>query len=373
MHFQPITTRRELSEWLDLTRRIYPTPLYVPPIRQQLVKYFEQQGDGGSTHCAFFAVRDASGAIVARTTAHSNAALDGKFGLPLQLFGFTEFIEDPAAFAALIQGLHRQASYAGRHAIFGPCNLLPNAYGGVLTAGFAQRGILDSVYNHPYYADYYRQAGFRERFASATYICDSVQSGPDATAVFGFDDGRIAGEGLEIHYAERRRFGEQIPLFHQLLNTCFAERAYYTGISLPELHERMAELVHIMDERLLMYLTRHGQPVAFAICLPDISEFLAKIDGNLNLYNQLRLLLTRRRYRRDALFVVAGVVASCRGLGYQALLQRQLFRNLRAHGYRAIRSTYVEDDNVAARTQFLKMGGRVMQRLNFFQLEVAGD
>jgi hypothetical protein len=47
-------------------------------------------------------------------------------------------------------------------------------------------------------------------------------------------------------------------------------------------------------------------PVAFIVTVPDISEFLMAVGGRLGVVNQLRLLATRGRYRRDAVLVIKG-------------------------------------------------------------------
>src|SRR4029450_11280129 len=110
-------------------------------------------------------------------------------------------------------------------------------------------------------------------------------------------------------------------------------------------------------EALLVWLERAGEPGAFIGAVADISEDLIKARGNLGVLNQLRLLATRGRYRRDAVLIIKGTVPQAQGRGYLTLLSRELHRNLRAGGYRSLRSTYVERSNPASAAQYRRMGG----------------
>lgn len=366
MHFRKITTPGALKGWLNLTDRLYSGGQFVPPIRQQIHSIFRAHGNRHGTTAAFYVVEDA-GTVLARTTAHNNDALDEKLGERLQLFGFTEFVERYDVFETLMGGVESVARENGRSTLFGPANLLPNEAGGVISSGFESRGFLDSAYNPTYYPEFYARMGFAERFPSATYVCDSIQTGPSPNEVLQFDDARIERERLEIRYGDRAHFQEQLDLLRVMLNSSFAARPYYTQISLEDMNDRMAGLNYLLDERLLIYLMREGKPVAFVVCIPDISLFLMKVRGNLSPFRQLALLLTRKSYKREALLVIGGVIPACAGTGYFQLLMRELFRNLQKGCYEAVRVTSIELNNPAASSAMVKMKGRVLHHLAYYQ------
>ena len=97
-----------------------------------------------------------------------------------------------------------------------------------------------------------------------------------------------------------------------------------------------------------------------------------RVGGRLGLVNQLRLLATRGRYRRDAVLIIKGTIPAEQGHGYLTLLSRELHRNLRAGGYRALRSTFVERDNPASAAQYRRTGGRPLHGYTFYRAG-AGD
>ncbi|NRQ40156.1 hypothetical protein HII36_51285 [Nonomuraea sp. NN258] len=352
MTLQPVETRRDLRDFLALTDRLYPgDPRFIPPLHAQVRTWFRQG-------VRMFLLRQ-GGEITGRTTLHTDAALDAKLGRATQLFGLTEFAEHAAE--ELFDGICAQGRADGKEAVFGPVSLLPNQAGGVITSGFGERGFIDSAWNHPYYPDAYEAHGFTRRFESDTWICPV----PDEP-VFTFDYARIEDERLRVHRGDRKRIGEQLPILREMLNASFAGLGYYTEISAKQLADQTDGLAYLLDEALLLYLTKAERPIAFVLCLPDISEFVAKIRGNLHMFHQLQLLATRSRYRHEAVLIIKGTVPDEQGHGYMRLLSRELHEGLRRGGYHALRSTYVERTNPGSAAQYLAMGGRPLHGYTFY-------
>ncbi|MCC5575713.1 hypothetical protein IMZ11_08675 [Microtetraspora sp. AC03309] len=349
---RPVESRRDLRDFLGLTDRIYGgDPRFVPPLRQQVRRWFREG-------VPMYVLRDGRD-VVARTTLHTDAAFDAKLGRPLQLFGLTEFTEGAAE--ALFDEIVAAGRRAGRAAVFGPVSLLPNQSGGVITSGYDDRGFIDSAWNHPFYPQAYEKYGFGRRFESDTWICP-VAGDPTAPAA-----PEPLPDGVELHRGDRKRIGEQLPLLREMLNAAFAQLGYYTEISAEQLARQTDGLAYLLDESLLLYLTKEGRPVAFVLCLPDISEFVVSAGGDLGLFAQLRLLASRSRYRRDAVLIIKGTVPDEQGRGHMRVLSRELSRNLRDGGYATLRSTYVERANPGSAAQFAAMGGRPLHGYTFYE------
>jgi GNAT superfamily N-acetyltransferase len=363
----------ELDAWIELTDRLYDgTPQFVPPLRQQLRDFHARKAPYLRHGDIEFLSVVVDGDLRARTTAHTNAKLDAKLGSRHLLFGFTEFVDDDAVFASLVDALDARARRIGASALFGPVNLLPNQSGGVVTSGYEHRAFVDGAYNHPYYPAMYERHGFERTFEGATFIAPRLQS--DSTPVerlFPFDDERIERERLEVRQANRRRMREELPFVRSMLNASFAQLGYYTAIDEDELAYQVDGLAHLLDERIALYLFKAGRPIAFILCIPDISEFVRAVGGNLSLPNQLRLLLTRRRFRRDAICVIKGTVPEEQGRGYMRLLSRELLRNLRAAGYDTLRGTFIETENEASSSQAEHMSGLPLHGVTFYRRDVA--
>ncbi|MBF9131240.1 hypothetical protein I0C86_20070 [Plantactinospora sp. S1510] len=353
MRLERVVDRRGLRDFLDLTDRVYVgEPRFVPPLRQQVRRWWR---DG----VPMYLLRDRPGGqVLGRTTLHTDAGFDAKLGRRCQLFGLTEFTEPGAE--PLIGAIIEAARAAGdRDTVFGPVALLPNETGGVITSGFADRGFVDSAYNPAYYVTAYESYGFRRRFESDTWICPVAGTEPPPVAAL--------PDGLRLHRGDTRRLDDQLELLREMLNSSFGQLGYYTEISAEDLRRQTEGLTYLLDESLLLYLTRADRPIAFVLCIPDISEFVIRVRGDLGPLSQLRLLATRRRYRREAILLIKGVAPAEQGRGYQRLLSDELHRNLRAGGYTTLRSTYVGRDNPASAAQFRAMGGRPLHGYTFYE------
>ena len=245
--------------------------------------------------------------------------------------------------------------------------LLPNQTGGVITSGFTERGFVDSAWNPAYYPATYERHGFARRFEADTWIIAVGEDPVDDLGGFRFDDARITAERLVVRHGSRRHLRAQLPILREMLNASFAQLGYYTPISADQLAAQTDGLAFLLDEKLLLWLEKDGRPVAFVVTVPDVSEFVMAVGGRLGIVNRLRLLATRRRYRRDAVLVIKGTVPDEQGHGYLTLLSRELHRGLRAGGYRTLRSTFVERDNPASVAQYRRAGGRPLHGHTFYE------
>jgi hypothetical protein len=368
-----VADRRALREWCALTDRLYAeTPGFIPPIQQQLRDFYERKAPYFRHGDIQFLSVIRKGVVVARTTAHTNAKLDAKLGSKHLLFGFTEFANDDAAFGALVDELSATARRLGATRLLGPVNLLPNQSGGVVTSGYEQRGFVDSPYNLPYYPAAYERRGFVRVFEGSTFIGPLTGDDTPVEQIFPFDDARIEREQLEVRQANRKRVPEELVFIRLLLNASFAQLGYYTTIDEDELAYQVDGLSYLLDQRIALYLFKAGTPIAFMLCIPDISEFVRKINGNLNLANQLRLLLTRGRYRREAICVIKGTLPEEQGKGYMGLLSREVLRNLRSSGYHTLRGTFIETENVGSSSQAEHMSGEPLHGVTFYGRAVDG-
>jgi len=369
---RPVTSGRGLRAWCALTERIYAdAPGFIPPVRRQLRDFYAGKSPYlGRDDIAFLgAFRD--GELVGRTTAHRHRKLDARMGTPHLLFGCTEFVDDPAVFAAIVDELSLRALEVGATRMLGPVNLLPNQSGGVVTSGFDERGFVDGAYSRPYYAAAYERHGFERMFAGATVIARGLQQDRrPVDEVFAFDDERIEREQLEVRQANRKRIDAELEIVRGMLNASFEQRAYYTPIDADELAYQVDGLGYLIYERIALYLYKAGRPVAFMLCIPDISEFVRRVGGDLDLVNQLRLLATRGRYRSEAVCIIKGTVPEEQGKGYMSLLSRELLRNLRAAGYETLRGTFIETHNVASSAQVDEMGGGPLHEVAFYARDV---
>ncbi|WP_199176650.1 hypothetical protein [Subtercola sp. Z020] len=378
-----VVDRRGLREFVELPLRLKPRELAVPLLEASIRSWFT----GRSPHpepIDLLLARDTDGAVVGRTTAHTDRRLDAKLGERLQLFGATEFRDGEAA-SALFGELERRGRAAGADALFGPVTLLPNQAGGVITSGFDERGFVDSAWNDHLVPIVYEAEGFERWGEADTWVVDV--GGPDAGTAAAEGAGAAAGgaiapepsewraAGLTLEHGSKRDTKRLIPELLTLLNASFEQLPYYTAITPAEMDAATDGLAFLLDEQLLLLArdTATERAVAFVLVLPDITRFLQRIGGRLTPLRQVQLLLTRVLYREEAVLVIQGTDPARQGQGILSLLSRQLQANLAAGGYRRLRSTYVGRDNPASTAQFRRFGGRPLHGYTFYRRPVGFD
>jgi len=340
-------------EFVELPSRLWPHDLAVPLLESTIRAWYR----GTSAHpepVRLVVVRDDDGRVVGRSTVHTDARLDEKFGVTSQLFGATDFASAEVA-SALFEHFDQTARAAGKQQILGPVSLLPNQSAGVITSGFDERGFVDSAWNPAWVPGVYESAGFVRTQEAQTWSVDV--GAVEATAP---TSAELAAAGIRLEYGDKSKTDTLIPELLAVLNDAFEQLPYYTRITPAEMTAATDGLSFLLDEKLLLLARddRSGKGVAFILVLPDISPFVQKVRGRLTPLRQLELLLTRGRYRREAILIIQGTEPDRQGRGILTLLSRQLQVNLAEGGYRRLRTTTVGLDNAGSARQFSRFGGR---------------
>jgi hypothetical protein len=349
---ETVSDDRAFREFVQLPGRLWPRELSVPLLESTLRAWYR----GTSAHpepVRLVLIRDEDGVVRGRSTVHSDARLDEKFGVSSQLFGATDFADAQTA-EALFAHLDDTSRAAGKQQLLGPVSLLPNQSAGVITSGFAERGFVDSAWNPEWVPGVYEAAGFERAEEAQTW---SVEVGAVPTTPPTPEE--LAAAGIRLEYGDKSKTKTLIPELLAVLNAAFEQLPYYTQITAEEMAAATDGLSFLLDEKLLL-LARDagtGQAVAFILVLPDISSFVQKAGGRLTALRQLELLLTRGRYRSEAILIIQGTAPDRQGRGILTLLSRQLQSNLVEGGYRRLRTTTVGLDNVGSARQFSRFGG----------------
>lgn len=359
----PVRNREDLRDFLRVPPWGTPRETHGVPLWHSTIRSWWRGKGPHRRHGAveLYLVRDGWGGVAGRTTLHTDERMDAKLGERVLLMGATEFAGAPAL-AALVEHAEAVARERGRTRLLGPVSLLPNQVGGVLTSCWEEPGFLDGPWTPSHYHRHWEALGFERIWEGSTWVCPDLGS-LDPTTIFPVG---ALPEGVVLRHADRRRLDEQLPVLRQMLNAAFAELGYFTQIEADELAAATDGLAHLLDERLLLWLERDGEPVAFVLVVPDLTAFVRSTRGRLGPVDLARLLVTKGRYRRDAVLIIKGTVPGARGQGLMRHLSRELLEGLQAGGYAALRVTFVEHDNAGSQSQFVAMGGRPLHGTCFY-------
>jgi ribosomal protein S18 acetylase RimI-like enzyme len=377
-----VTDQAALREFCELPLRLHPPSRYVPVPERRIRAWYE--GTGPQRRYGpvdLYLARDHGGRVVGRTYLHRNSALDARVGRQVQLFGLTEFADgrsDPALVVSgddpakeLLDLAEQAGAVSGCDLLLGPVELLPDQSPGVLVSGFAERGFSGGGWSPAYYPTAYERLGFTRRWPGRTWIVEALDDPgrlrPEKAFVV--DEQWVRDEKLRVHRGSRRSLRRILPVLRHILNASAEQVEQRTEVSAADFAERAGGLSRVLDERLPLYLTRAGEPVAFLLAVPDVSPFLVATRGRPSEWQRLALRTAawRGNHPDEAALVASGTLPQWQGQGYLTLLARELYRALGEAGYRTLRGYRVPEGDRAAEAPYRGMGGRPLHRTAFYE------
>ncbi|MGO2112143.1 MAG: hypothetical protein ACTH31_11070, partial [Pseudoclavibacter sp.] len=396
LHLAPVDTEADFQAFLAAPRRGEPEHLAVPLQESTLRSWRERGAPGGEPVELVLARRGdagrgdvAAGEVVARTTIHRSDHFDAKLGTRATLFGAT-WAATPDDLRDLLAALERRARDDGSSELFGPVSLLPNQVGGVITSGFAERGFMDSPWNHDWVPVAYEAAGFARWHESDSWIAlldgqapEATESEPAPTAA------DLETAGIRIRRASRIRHRRDVRELRALTNAAFEQLPYYTQISPDEMRAATDGLIALMDPNLWLFAVdrESGEPVAFVLAVPDMTRVLQRSGGRVGARELLEIVRDRMRRpgsrageagggpdddAREAILLIHGALPGAQGRGIVSLLWRELAAGLRRGGYAAIRTTVIGRENPASSRPIEKLGGERLHGHTYYRKRLDG-
>nr|PZN43423.1 MAG: N-acetyltransferase [Actinomycetota bacterium] len=343
---EPARGRDHLRAFTRLPRELHRgDPHWLPPLVPE-----RRAIPGGVRHPVaasgeaelFLAIRD--GRPVGRIAVVRHRRRTAFRGAHEGLFGMFDCIEDADVAGALIEAAARWLGERGCGTMIGPVGLLPGQESGLLVDGPAAPPVVLMPYHPPYYPGLLEACGMAKAKDLWTW-----SAGPEPTesirriardtrrreglTVRTIDPDDLAAESARL--AEIRRGGPG----WALSPTTDREFAYL-----------LSGLRGLLPPGAALICESRGEPVAFALAIPDRTQELTGLAGRAaRLGVPPGLLLAARspaaglRWRAAAF----GVKEGFRGLGLEAVLVTELWRSARRHGCGSWEATWTLEDNHA--------------------------
>lgn len=156
----------------------------------------------------------------------------------------------------------------------------------------------------------------------------------------------------------------------RLVNASYGDLLGFMPMSEPEMHALAKKYMFILDPRLVHLIAdAKGDPVAFVIASPDMSEGLRKAKGRLFPLGFLHILRAMKRSRQLDLLLGA-VRPDLQGRGLTAALGITLFDVARQRGFTHLDSHLVMERNTRMRSELERLGGAVWKRYQVYAKEL---
>lgn len=359
--------RRDLDRFLRLPWRIYADDSHwVPPLLSDVRAALDQQKHPFHQHAdvALF-LAERNGEAVGRIAAIINHAHNDFHEDAVGFFGLFESIDDQAVASALLAAAEDWLRARGRSEIQGPFNLSTNdeiCSPGVLVEGFDRPPVILMAHNPPGYGPLIEQTGYSKVMDLLAYWDE--QAGRQ-TRIARVAERIARTEGYSIRSIDMRRFDQEVATIQDIYNSAWERNWGFVPMTAAEIDHMARQLRPILNPRLCAIAEVGGEPVGFALGLPDYNQALRHVNGRLFPLGFLKLLWHRRNI--DAARVITfGIRPGYRNRGLDALLLNHLIVEGDRSGLTRAECSWILEDNWDIRRTIEKAGGHVYKRYRVY-------
>ena len=356
---RPALSSRDLRRFVDLPFRLYEgNRFWVPPLRMDIAAKLNPKKNPFFEHGemqAFLATRGDQ--VVGRIAAIKNGKHLEKWTDGAGFFGFLEAEDDAEVFAALFQTAEGWLRARGLKSARGPVDPTMNDTAGLLVEGFDRPPSILMPYQPAYYKAHLDALGYTRAVTMWAYFIHDAYL-DDSRLRRGVDIVRRRHPDLTLRPLDTGRFAEEIATALRLYNEAWGENWGNVAYTDAEALHLAKELKPVLEPELFLFLEKAGEPIAFAISLPNLNRALKHIEnGRLLPFGLPKLLaMAKSGLISEIRMAVMGVSSKYRGQGFDALLVLDTIDRGRAMGYDACEMSWVLDTNKALTNALDKMG-----------------
>ncbi len=356
----PARDRATRERFIRFPWKVYAgDPAWVPPLLADVRKLldpahpFHQHADSEF----FLALRD--GDVVGRIAAVVNHVYNDFHETRTGFIGLFESVDDDAVAGALLDTAADWLVARGMSEVIGPFNLSTNdeLYSpGILLDAFERPPVLLMAHNPPYYRRLFEAAGWEKQRDLLAYWLDGEEL--PKRLVRGVE--RLTGsiEGLEVRQLEMKRLDREVELIKDVYNSAWQRNWGFAPLTDAEIQHLAHDLKPIVDPRFALIAEVRGEPVGFALALPDFNQALKHVNGRLFPIGIFKLLWYRRRIDRVRVFTL-GLKPEYQRRGIDALFYLRIYENGFAAGIHKAEASWILEDNWGMRRGLERMGAYV--------------
>ena len=368
----PAREPRLVDRFIRLPWAIYrDDPAWVPPLRADVRKVLDRSHpfhDHADVEY-FLAFRGDRpvGRIAAIVNRLYNEFHDARTGF----IGLFECEDDPAAAGALLDAAAGWLRERGMIEAMGPFNLSTNdelQSPGILLDTFDRPPLLLMGHNPPYYATLFEGEGWTKEKDLLAYWLEA--DAPPDRLVRALDRLGSSVEGLTIREMDLRRLGEEVERVKEVYNAAWERNWGFSPLTDAEIAHMAKDLKPIADPRFALLAEIHGEPVGFALALPDFNQVLRHMNGRLLPFGIFKMMWYRRRIDRMRVFTL-GLKPEYRRTGIDALLYLRIYQNGIPAGLGRGEASWILEDNWGMRRALERMGGFIYKTYRVYGKRLA--
>jgi ribosomal protein S18 acetylase RimI-like enzyme len=240
---------------------------------------------------------------------------------------------------------------------------------GLVAEGYTPAPVIMAPYNPPEYTADLTAFGLTKVKDLLVYIADMREGYTMPERYLKVTDAVQQRYGVRIRQVDMARLESEVAVLMEMANHSINGNWGFYPVTPAETSALARDLKQIIDpQAVLVAEAPDGEPIGFAIALPDINVLLAGLNGRLLPFGWLRMLVGLPRLRQYRMWAL-GVVPAYQGKAVDALLYRRLYEALACKQVR-MEINYVLEDNVRMNNAIVKLGAKPMRRYRVYQMAI---
>ena len=373
IRIEPVDGRRKLEAFIRLPNNLYrDCPNYVAPLLMERRDSLRFDKNAYFQHAeAQYWLAWREGRPVGRISAQIDRLYLDKYQNATGHFGMLDAEDDPEVFAALLATAEDWLRARGMQRVLGPFNLSINEECGLLVDGFDAPPMLMMGFAPPYAARRVEAVGYHKAKDLMAYDYD-VRSTPP-----------IRGEAMlertsEAHRVRVRpldmtRYQAELATIMDIFNDAWSENWGFVPFTEAEITHIANGMQPLIRPDLIWIAEVDEVPACMIVCLPNLNEAIADLDGRLLPFGWAKLLwrLKVARGPRTGRVLLMGIRTAWRrtllGSALILMVLESLRRGLTKEGLERIELSWVLEDNLPMRRVIESIGGRIYKTYRIFE------
>jgi 8-amino-7-oxononanoate synthase len=347
---------------------------WVPPIEMDRMRLIDVEKNPLYKHAKLkLFLAEKGGRVVGRIAAIINDRHNEIHKDKVGFFGFFESIDDQNVANALFNAATAWVKSQGMTAIRGPVSPSMNDEVGLLVLGFDMPPAAMMPYNPEYYIKLIESAGFspaKDLIAWAVKYPDALSDKIVRVTAAVKNRNRVTVRSLNM-----KNFAGEVERIKKVYNEAWELNWGFVPMTDEEMNMMAYEMKQIMDPDLVIFAEKDGEPIGFALGLPDINQALVSgkpiPPGMTNLPTAIMNLMTNKKHIDRARIVTLGVIPKFQGQGVDAMLYREIIERAVAKGMDKGEASWVLEDNIPMVRAAEMMQAKPFKRYRIFQKEIA--
>jgi len=374
LEIRTLANRREFEDFFAFPWRHYADDVnWAPPLlsmRRQLLDKTKHPAWKYMDGEYFAAWR--TGQMVGTIAAFVNHAHNRYHDENIGFFGLFESIDDTAIAGGLLSAAADWVRSRGADAIRGPANFTTNEECGLLVDNFSQPVIM-MPYNPPFYAALIENAGFEKVMDVHCIYQDreTIEATNSLARLERLVKRAAERSGIIVRNMNARAKKAEFERFREIYNAAWEKNWGFIPMSDEELEALVRELGMLVEADLAFFAEIAGEPVGFALTIPNFNEALRRAYPRPGIPEILTMAQVAwhwkiRRSIRGVRMPLMGVKQEHRNKGVELAMLLEIMKALLPSRYDYLDSGWILETNPLIKIS-VSLGGQIYKTHRFYQ------